>query len=133
MTKAEHIAYWREAAADDWLPVQRMVAAGSYSQGLFFAWVMVEKLSKAHWVQHHADTARPPRNQPLPLLWQQAHLAPAAAHLATLAELNHHNPASLYPAPGHRRAPVAPAAATRLLADVASLRAWLLNGLPAPH
>ena len=133
MTKTEYIAYWREAADDDWLPVQRMVAGGSYPQGLFFAWVMVEKLSKAHWVRHHADNARPPRNQPLPLLWQQARLAPTAAQLATLAQLNHHNPDSLYPTPGRRPAPVAAAAATQLLADVAALRTWLLNALPAPH
>ena len=48
MTKAEHIDFWRDDAADDWADVQRSVQGGAHVHGLFFAHLVIEKLSKAH-------------------------------------------------------------------------------------
>lgn len=59
MTKADHIAYWKDIAAFDWPAVQRMMAAGGFVHGFFFAHLVIEKLSKAQWVQDNLGTYHP--------------------------------------------------------------------------
>ncbi len=96
MTKADHIAYWIDIAADDWPPVQRMMAAGDYVQGLFFAHLVIEKLSKAHWVKDNAGDI-PPRTHNIGRLWQATQLAPAPAQIALAALLNDYQLEGRYP------------------------------------
>lgn len=78
MTRAEHLAYWRDTAADDWADVQRTIGAGAYVHGLFFAHLVIEKLSQAHWVKDNPGD-HPPRIHNIVRLWQDTQLTPTPA------------------------------------------------------
>lgn len=60
MTKQDHVNYWKETAEQDWSSAQALLAAGNYLNSLFFAHLVIEKLSKALWVQENASD-HPPR------------------------------------------------------------------------
>ncbi|MET4075336.1 HEPN domain-containing protein [Hymenobacter sp. UYCo722] len=59
MTKADHIAYWMNAAAQNWQEVGAMFAAGTYVPCLFWAHLTIEKLAKALWVQDNPGDTPP--------------------------------------------------------------------------
>ena len=130
MTKAEHIAYWLDTAAFDWPAVQRMMQAGDYIHGLFFAHLVIEKLSKAHWVQDNAGDI-PPRTHNIVKLWQATQLAPTSDQEGTANVLNNYQLEGRYPDYQHQlRATTTAAYAQQLLTEVIVLRTWLLNSLP---
>jgi len=60
MTKEEHIKFWTDTAEKDWNAVENLVASKNYLHALFFAHLVLEKLTKAHWVKTHQDNV-PPR------------------------------------------------------------------------
>lgn len=130
VTKADHIAYWKDTAAEDWADVQRTIGAGAYVHGLFFAHLVIEKLSKAHWVKDNADDY-PPRTHNIVRLWQDTQLVPAQDQLDTASELNGYQLEGRYPDYVRRlRTLTTLAHATRLLNETAALRTWLLSTLP---
>jgi hypothetical protein len=47
MTKEEHIKFWTETAEKDWNAVENLVASKNYLHALFFAHLVLEKLTKA--------------------------------------------------------------------------------------
>ena len=51
MNKEEHIRYWVDTAENDWDIVNTLYDAGKYVYSLFFAHLVLEKLSKAIWVK----------------------------------------------------------------------------------
>ncbi len=63
-TKAEHIAYWIEQANDDWSAVNTLFKGKNYLQSLFFAHLVIEKLSKSLWIKHNEENV-PPRTHNL--------------------------------------------------------------------
>lgn len=130
MTKAEHIAYWRDAAAFDWPPVQRMMAAGDHVHGLFFAHLIIEKLSKAHWVKDNEGSI-PPRIHHITKLWAATKLAPTPAQMTTANELNGYQIEGRYPEYVRQLyASTTPALAKSLFTEITALRTWLLSTLP---
>ncbi len=69
MTKAAHIAYWMDAAAQNWQEVGAMFAAGTYVPCLFWAHLTIEKLAKALWVQDNPGDTPPFTHNIARLLW----------------------------------------------------------------
>ncbi|WP_410780084.1 HEPN domain-containing protein [Hymenobacter sp. 5516J-16] len=55
MTKQDHVNYWKETAEQDWSSAQALLVAGNYLNSLFFAHLVIEKLSKALWVQENVS------------------------------------------------------------------------------
>ena len=130
MTKAEHIAYWRDTADDDWADIQRSIGAGAYVHGLFFAHLVIEKLSKAHWVKDN-ESSIPPRTHNIVKLWEATQLAPQPEHENIAAKLNDYQLEGRYPDYMKKlRARTTAAYTTALLTEIKTLRAWLLSTLP---
>ncbi|MEJ7661451.1 MAG: HEPN domain-containing protein [Hymenobacter sp.] len=130
MTKAEHIAYWKDTAADDWADVQKTMQAGVYVHGLFFTHLVIEKLSKAHWVKDNAGDM-PPRIHNIVRLWQATQLQPTPDQEGTANALNDYQLEGRYP--DHQRqlrATTTAAYAQQLLTEATALRTWLLSSLP---
>jgi len=48
LTKQQHINYWVETAAKDWMAVDGLFSSKNYVQALFWAHLVLEKLLKAH-------------------------------------------------------------------------------------
>ena len=59
VTKADHIAYWMNAADQNWQEVGSMFTAGTYVPCLFWAHLTIEKLAKALWVQDNTGDTLP--------------------------------------------------------------------------
>lgn len=107
-----------------------MMAAGDYVQGLFFAHLIIEKLSKAHWVKDNADNI-PPRTHNIIRLWQATQLAPTPAQIALATLLNNYQLEGRYPDYLKQlKAQTTGAFATQLFTDITALRTWLLSSLP---
>ncbi|MCX6270622.1 MAG: HEPN domain-containing protein [Bacteroidetes bacterium] len=60
MTKEEHIKYWISIAEKDWKVVRNLYKSKDYVYCLFFAHLVVEKLSKAIWIKFKEEN-HPPR------------------------------------------------------------------------
>jgi HEPN domain-containing protein len=63
-TKGEHIAFWIGQAADDWTAVDTLYKGKNYLQSLFFAHLVIEKLSKSLWIKYNTENV-PPRTHNL--------------------------------------------------------------------
>ena len=59
MTKEQYIDFWIDTAQNDWLTVEAMFSTNRYQHCLFWAHLVLEKLSKAHWVKNHLDNIPP--------------------------------------------------------------------------
>jgi HEPN domain-containing protein len=59
MNKEEHIRYWIDTAEKDWDIVNTLFEAGKYVYYLFFAHLVLEKLSKALWVKDNEPDIPP--------------------------------------------------------------------------
>ena len=59
-TKVEYVDYWIEQANDDWSAVNTLFNGRNYLQSLFFAHLVIEKLSKSLWIKHNEENI-PPR------------------------------------------------------------------------
>jgi HEPN domain-containing protein len=59
MTKEEHIKYWVDTAQKDWKAAECMFDTKNYMHCLVWAHLVLEKLSKAHWVRTHEDNIPP--------------------------------------------------------------------------
>jgi len=71
MTKQQHIDYWINTAEDDWGSVDLLFNGKKYMQSLFWAHLVLEKLTKAIWVKSHAENT-PPKIHNLILLLGQS-------------------------------------------------------------
>lgn len=63
-TKKEHIDFWLTQAEDDWTAVDTLLKGRNYLQSLFFAHLVIEKISKALWIKHNEGNV-PPRTHNL--------------------------------------------------------------------
>ena len=59
MNKQEHIKYWIETAEKDWTVSEHLYQSKDYVYSLFFAYLVLEKLSKAIWVKNNTDNFPP--------------------------------------------------------------------------
>lgn len=129
MTKQEHIAYWKEIAEQDWSSAQVLFDAGNYLNSLFLAHLVIEKLSKALWVQNNADDY-PPRIHNITRLLAATTYALSPAEEVLVAELNQFQMEGRYP--DYARTVYQRATANHaqeVLQDTATLRQCLLNQL----
>ena len=130
MTKADHIAYWKETAESNWLAAQDLFQTRKHLECLFLAHLTIEKLSKAHWVKDNAGD-HPPRIHNILRLWSATQLAPSANQENAAADLNRFQLEGRYP--DYQRAIAAQATESythNLLHEAAQLRSWLLSKLP---
>ncbi len=130
MNKYDHILYWKETAEQEWSSAQALFREGNYLNCLFFAHLVIEKLSKAHWVQDNVDDY-PPRTHNILKLWTATTLQPTPAQELTATELNTFQMEGRYQDYQRIASQRASQAFTRaLLNDTEQLRAWLLSKLP---
>ncbi|QDA60461.1 HEPN domain-containing protein [Hymenobacter jejuensis] len=129
MTKQEHVAYWKETAEQDWSSAQVLFGAGNYLNSLFLAHLVIEKLSKALWVQENTDDY-PPRIHNIIRLLAATSYALNPAETVLVAELNQFQMEGRYPDYSRTVYQQATASHTQnVLRDTASLRQCLLNKL----
>lgn len=87
MTKKEYIEYWKSTAELDWVVIQHLFKSKDYMQALFFAHLVLEKLTKAHWVKVH-ESNHPPRIHNLITLINNTQLNPDENQRIFLEKMN---------------------------------------------
>jgi HEPN domain-containing protein len=117
------MAYWREAAEEDWVVACELVSKGRTRHGLFFAHLAFEKLLKAHVCRRTQQT--PPRIHNLVRLAEKATLTLTPEHLDVLADMNAFHIEGRYPL-DLLSAP-APEMAREYLRRAEEVRQWLLR------
>jgi HEPN domain-containing protein len=96
LTKQQHIDYWLHSAEEDWLTVKAMFTARRYMHGLFWAHLMLEKLTKAHWVKSHEENI-PPKVHNIVWLMEESGIGFGEETTAFLIEFNRFQLSSRYP------------------------------------
>lgn len=66
--KTEHITFWISQANDDWNAVDTLYKGKNYLQSLFFAHLVIEKLSKSLWIKYNKDNVPPKTHNLIHLL-----------------------------------------------------------------
>ena len=59
MNKEEHILYWAKQVDEDFDCATVLYKANHYAQSLFWAHLVLEKVSKALWVKKNEDNTPP--------------------------------------------------------------------------
>lgn len=96
MTKSEHVEYWIKTAEDDWEVVESLLNAEKYVQCLFFAHLVLEKWSKAHWVKDNENNY-PPKTHNLVRIIQATQVDLSEEDLVFLEEFNDFQIEGRYP------------------------------------
>ncbi|MCH8317423.1 MAG: HEPN domain-containing protein [Bacteroidetes bacterium] len=96
MTKEEHIQYWIKTAKKDWKLVNKLFGSKDYLYCLFFAHLVLEKLSKAHWVKDN-ESNYPPRIHNLIWIIKKTNLQFTEEQLAFLKKMNDFQIEGRYP------------------------------------
>lgn len=91
----KQVAYWHDAAKEDWLVGCHLVDVGRPRHGLFFAHLALEKILKAHVCLHTKELA--PRIHNLIRLREVAALEMDSELLDILADMNAFNIEGRYP------------------------------------
>lgn len=60
LKKEDHIEFWLNQAENDWIAVQTLFKGKNYLQALFFAHLVIEKISKSAWIKFNEGNI-PPR------------------------------------------------------------------------
>jgi HEPN domain-containing protein len=63
-TKKDYINFWIDQANDDWTAVDTLFKGKNFLQSLFFAHLVIEKLSKSIWIKYNIENL-PPRTHNL--------------------------------------------------------------------
>lgn len=87
MTKQDHINHWKNSAARDWKASNHLFQSKDFVHSLFFAHLVLEKLSKAHWVKNHTSN-HPPRIHNLVYIIDSANVALTEEQLIFLEKMN---------------------------------------------
>ena len=96
MTKEEHIKYWLDTAEYDWTGAEHAFGTKNYVHSLFWAHLVLEKLSKAHWVRTHEDNI-PPRVHNIVYLLEQSNMDLGEPMMKFLEDFNDFQLAGRYP------------------------------------
>ena len=95
MDVKQHVAYWRDGAAEAMAGAEVLIASGKYSFGLFFLHLALEKSLKATVV--HTTSDLPPRTHDLLRLALLAQLDLPPERAALLARFTLYNLEGRYP------------------------------------
>ncbi|MDO7875588.1 HEPN domain-containing protein [Hymenobacter sp. ASUV-10] len=130
MTKQDHIAYWMNAAEQNWQEVGSMFTAGTYVPCLFWAHLTIEKLAKALWVQDNpSDT--PPFTHNIARLLADTSLVLTPGQATFVQQLNTFQLEGRYESyTANLRQQATRVFTQTVLQDVTDLRQCLLNQLP---
>jgi HEPN domain-containing protein len=96
LTKQQHIDYWLHSADEDWLTVEAMFTTKRYLHCLFWAHLMLEKLTKAHWVKNHTENI-PPKVHNITWLMEESGIDLGEEITTFLIEFNRFQLSSRYP------------------------------------
>ena len=96
MTKQQHIDYWKNTAEDDWGSVALLFRGKKYLQALFWAHLVLEKLSKALWVKNNEENI-PPKTHNLIVLLKQANVDLGEEKMNFLVNYNNFQLSARYP------------------------------------
>ena len=130
MTKQDHIAYWMNAADQNWQEVGTMFTAGTYVPCLFWAHLTIEKLAKALWVQDNVG-ATPPFTHNIARLLVDTTLVLTPAQATFAQQLNTFQLEGRYESyTASLRQQATQAFTQTVLHDVTDLRQCLLSQLP---
>ena len=129
MNKEDYIAYWKSTAEIDRVVIQHLFKSKDYMQALFFAHLVLEKLSKAHWVKDH-DSNHPPRIHNLVALIDSTLLDPDENQRAFLEKMNTFQLEGRYPDYRMQLYKMCDKKFTEeILKQAETIRIWLLNNL----
>ncbi len=95
-TKEEHINYWLNQAEDDWEAVDTLFKGKKYLQSLFFAHLVIEKISKALWIKYNQQNI-PPKTHNLNFILSQTPLKLSEEQSEFLLNLNRFQLEGRYP------------------------------------
>ena len=130
MTKADRIAYWMNAADQNWQEVGAMFTAGTYVPCLFWAHLTIEKLAKALWVQDNVGDT-PPFTHNIARLLVDTTLVLTPAQATFTQQLNTFQLEGRYESyTVNLRQQATQAFTQTVLHDATDLRQCLLNQLP---
>ena len=87
MDKQEHIEYWLKTAEEDWLTLEALFQAGRFVHCLFWAHLVLEKLSKALWVKAN-ESNTPPKIHNIVYLLEKANVKMSNEQKDFLLEMN---------------------------------------------
>ncbi|GAA3998181.1 hypothetical protein GCM10022408_06180 [Hymenobacter fastidiosus] len=99
MTQEEHVRHWVDTSAHNWEGAQTLVAT-SLRPALVFAHWTLEKLSKALWVQQHAN-AMPPATDDVTVLLAATSFTLNTAQTTFAHQLKAYHDDVLEPDPTH--------------------------------
>jgi HEPN domain-containing protein len=96
MTKEQHIEYWLNTAEYDWNGAKGAFDTKNYVHCLFWAHLVLEKLSKAHWVRTHEENI-PPKVHNIVWLLEQSDMNLGESMMMFLKEFNNFQLEGRYP------------------------------------
>jgi HEPN domain-containing protein len=96
MTKQQHMDYWVDSAAEDWISVEALWDGKRYLHCLFWSHLTLEKLAKAHWVKAHENDI-PPKVHNIPWLLEESGIDLGEDTMKFLTEFNDFQLSSRYP------------------------------------
>ena len=96
MTKQQHIDYWINTAEKDWVSVDILFEGKQYLQSLFWAHLVLEKLTKALWVKNNEENI-PPKTHNLIVLLKQANVDLGEEKMNFLVNYNNFQLSARYP------------------------------------
>ena len=96
MTKQQHIEYWINTAEEDWITVGVLFDSKRYLHALFWAHLVLEKLTKAHWVKNNEENT-PPKIHNLITLLEQANVDLSEEKMNFLLTYNKFQLSTRYP------------------------------------
>lgn len=96
MTKEDHIAYWKQTAADSWDSAEYLVKGKHYSEALFMYCLAIKKWLKAKWIADNPSNY-PPRIHDLLSIYGETDLQFDADQLDFMSAVNRWNFEGRYP------------------------------------
>jgi HEPN domain-containing protein len=87
MTKQEHISYWAKQVEEDFDCAKVLYQANHFAQSLFWAYLALEKLTKALWIKNNEGNT-PPLVHNLLRLFTQTKEEFAEEDLMFVSEMN---------------------------------------------
>ena len=96
MTKKDYIKYWIDIAEKDLDILWKLYTSKDYVYSLFFAHLVIEKLSKAIWVKNNIENI-PPRSHNTYYILDQAKIKLTTEQIDFLLILNEFNIEGRYP------------------------------------
>lgn len=124
MTQEEHVRHWVDTAAYNWEGAQTLVATNLRPALVLAHWTL-EKLSKALWVQQHAN-AMPPSTDDVTVLLAATSFILNAAQTTFAQHLKAYHDDVLEPDPAH---PLPIPDLETLNAQAATMRRQLLEAI----